>query len=171
MLAMTSPAGPMGPMGIPGIPDAAPTDRADTMAAHHPPTFTVYTPDQVRAVPFRKSMPAYDEVHEVDGIGARTLLKWTGIGIVAGLAVLTALIVVLNFGGGDHTFASVNTRSALVSNHAAEPSTPATPAKAAAAAPTPAKPAAAATPDFEIDTPAPTPPPAKKAKLAKKRKR
>ena len=168
MLAMTSPAGPM------GIPDAAPTDRADTMAAHHPPTFTVYTPDQVRAVPFRKSMPAYDEVHEVDGIGARTLLKWTGIGIVAGLAVLTALIVVLNFGGGDHTFASVNTRSALVSNHAAEPSTPAAPPKTAAA-PTPAKPAtataAAATPDFEIDTPAPTPPPAKKAKLAKKRKR
>jgi hypothetical protein len=103
------------------IPDAAPTERADTMALHHPPTFKVYTPDEVRSVPFRKSMPAYEELRDQDsdGIGARTLLKWTGIGIVGGLAVLTTLVVLLNF-GADRAFAS-NLRSALMGSKTVEP--------------------------------------------------
>jgi hypothetical protein len=110
----------------PMIPDAAPTERADTMAVHHPPTFKVYTPAEVRSIPFRKSMPAYEELRdqESEGLGASTLLKWTGIGIVAGLAVLTALIVVLSF-GGDRAFASIQMRSALLGNKTAEPATPA----------------------------------------------
>jgi hypothetical protein len=110
----------------PAIPDAAPTERADTMAAHHPPTFKVYTPADVRSVPFRKSMPAYEELrdHDSEGVGASTLLKWTGIGIVAGLAVLTALIVVLNF-GGDRAFASIPMRSALMGTAATPAAKPA----------------------------------------------
>ena len=108
------------------IPDSAATERTDTMAAHNPPSFTVYTAEQVRSTPFRKSMPAYEEVHgsSDEGVGAGTLLKWMGIGIVAGLAVLTALVVVLNF-GGDRAFASINARSALVGNKAETAAEPA----------------------------------------------
>lgn len=154
MLAMSAPPAPA-------------TDRADTMAAHNPPSFTVYTPEQVKATPYRKSMPAYDEVNETDSVGARTLLKWTGIGIVAGLAVLTALIVVLNF-GGDRGFASVNARSALVGNKTtvAEPAqAPAKVEAPVAAKPTPATPAATPKTDLELDAPATAP--AKKPATAK----
>ncbi len=133
------------------------------MAAHHPPSFTVYTPDQVRNAPFRKSLPAYEELQDDAGVGARTLLKWTGIGIVAGLAVLAALILVLNL-SGDRLASSVNARSALVGK-VAEP-----PAKAKVEAPTPpAKVEAAPAPKPELElAPAKKAPPAKIAVVAKK---
>jgi hypothetical protein len=145
---------------MPEMPEAAATERADTMAAHHPPTFKVYTPAEVRRVPFRKSMPAYEEVHasDSDGVGASTLLKWTGIGIVAGLAVLTALIVVLNFGGD--RFTSIDARSALMGNKTE--ATPAPPAKPTAIAD--AKPA----PKTELELPATTKKTATTAKVAAK---
>lgn len=149
-------------------PSAAPTLRTDTMAAHHPPSFKVFTAEQVRATPYRKSIPAYEEVHsgtvETDAVGASTLLKWTGIGIVAGLAVLTALIVVLNF--SDNRAFATSARSALVGN------------KAETAAQQPAAPVQAQAPAKVAETkpavapkPAVVAPPTAKATTVTKKKR
>lgn len=141
---------------------AARTERGDTMSAHMPPTFTVYTAEQTRNAPMRRgSMPDYDEVAntaKASGVGAHTLLKWTGIGIVAGLAVLTALVVVLNVGDDHARLAS--TRATI--GRVGEP---------VVMAPPPAT-TAAITADFEVvEVVAATPPPTKKSTAAKKKKK
>lgn len=140
------------------MPTVPSTERADTMAAHlPPPSFTVYTPDQMRNAPMRRSMADFD-LKTDDSVGARTLLKWTGIGVVAGLAVLTALIVVLNF--GDRQAA---TRASLPTTKVEAPKVDV----AKAAAPQ----AIIVKNDFEIvDAKPVAPPPAKKTAKAKKKK-
>ena len=153
-----------------GIPDAATTERADTMAAHHPPTFKVYTPADVRHVPYRKSVPEYEEQREREsgGIGASMLLKWTGIGILAGFAVLTALLVVLSV-SGDRALSFIpggmSARSALMGGQKSVEPAPAPPAPVKIAETKPAPKT-----DFEIPATKPAAP-AKvtPAKTAKKR--
>ena len=138
-----------------------PTDRQDTMEAHMPSSFRVYSPAETRNAPMRRSYHSFEGMDTgagSDSVGARTLLKWTGIGILAGFCVLTTLILVLNLGDDGHRVASTSARATIGKIEPAAAPAPVTPANAKPVA-TPA--------DIELEA---SPPPApKKATIAAKK--
>ncbi|MBX3233980.1 MAG: hypothetical protein KIT84_34400 [Labilithrix sp.] len=150
------------------------TERHDTMEAHMPSSFRVYQPSELRSAPMRRGSFHNIELEpESDTVGARTLLKWTGIGILAGLCVLTALILVLNLGDDTkHGVASSSARATI--GKMSEP------AATEPAATEPAKPTAKVAPaaaapvrdvDIELEAAPPPPPPPKKAVATKKKRK
>jgi hypothetical protein len=115
--------------------------RANDTVATPTPSFTVSTVDQVKSASYRRSFAAYEELQadNTEKIGARVLLKWTGIGIVAGLGVLAALIFVLGFSDKPPAFGNSNARATMKIDQPASAAAP--PPPAVTQLPAPQKPA------------------------------
>lgn len=147
-----------------GVPVAAPTERHDTMEAHMPSSFRVYTPDETRDAPMRRrSFHSIEVEPGSDTVGARTLLKWTGIGIVAGLCVLTVLIFALGSTGDDGKRVASNSARASIGKLSEQP------AAAAPVVAAPVTPAAVEKPaEIEVGHDAPQTPPKKATTITKK---